>query len=303
MTRLARPIVLLLALLGLSGAPPAALGNDAGPVRIGVEPEPGDRRFDFGADLLAMALDAAGSSRRVERVRGMNQTRMALAVREGDLDVVMQPSVRAADPGLQPIDFPIRRGLLGVRLLLARPEDAGRIAAVEGIGPLKREFVLGYGQEWLDRRELGVLGFRIETASTYRGMFEMLRGGRFDYLSRGVNEIQHELADPALAGTGMVVVPRIALFYPLDDFFYLRADQDSLRNDITLGLQRLLDDGRYNRLLDERFGAAMRAANLDQRVVLHVRGYPVPDGTPLDQFDILQPVRSKAVFRNPAGIR
>ena len=51
------------------------------------------------------------------------------------------------------------------------------------------------------------------------------------------------------------------------------------------------------------FGEVMRSVELDQRNILHVRGYPVPDGTPLERFDILRPARSEAVFRNPAAIR
>lgn len=296
-------VIGLLAAASPCGAATPAVRDAAPAVRIAVEPEPGDRRFDFSAELLELALSAAGSNARVVHVRGMNQTRMTQAVQAGELDVVALPNVRARDSGLQPIAFPIRRGLLGVRLLLTRPEDAERLAQVGGIGPLKRDFVMGYGHEWLDRREMLALGFRLETASTYRGLFDMLRGGRFDYLSRGVNEVAAERADPALAGSGMVVVPDIALFYPLDDFFYLRADRAVLRSEIELGLQRVLDDGRYNALLEAHFGDAMREARLNERTILHVRGYPVPDGTPLERFDILQPVRSQAVFRNPAAIR
>jgi hypothetical protein len=281
----------------------AAPGANTTNVRVGFESEPGDRRFDFGAELLEQALRAGGSTARVQRVSGMNQPRMIQAARDGQLDVLILPSLRAKDVGLRPIAFPLRRGLLGVRLLLARPEDAERLSKIDSIQTLKSQYTLGYGQGWLDRRELAALGFRMETANGYRGLFDMLRGGRFDYLSRGVNEIGAELADPTLAGRGMVVVPGIALFYPLDDFFYLPANRGALRADIERGLQRLLDNGGYNRLLDAHFGEVMREVQLDRRTVLHVRGYPVPDGTPLERFDILQPVRSQAVFRDPATVR
>jgi hypothetical protein len=272
-------------------------------VRVAFESEPGDRRFDFGVALLEEALKAGGSRARVERVRGMNQPRMIQAARAGQLDVLILPSMVADDAGLKPIAFPLRRGLLGVRLLLARPADAERLSKVTSIRELQTGFTLGYGQGWLDRREMMALGFRMETASGYRNLFEMLRGGRFDYLSRGISEIGPELADPGLAGSGMVVVPDIALFYPLDDFFYLPARRTRLGAEIERGLQRLLENGRYNRMLDAHFGTMMRDARLDQRRILHLRGYPVPDGTPLDRFDILQPVRSQAVFRDPATLR
>lgn len=276
-----------------------AAGSNAAVVRIGVESEPGDRRFDFPARLLEEALRHAGSRARVERVRGMTQPRMIQSARAGGLDVVVLPSITTVSGGLAPVAFPLRRGLLGVRLLLARPEDAARLASVRSVEVLKRDFVLGYGQGWLDRRIKAELGFRLEVASGYRGLFDMLRGGRFDYLSRGVSELGAELADPRLAGSGMVVVPDIALFFPLDDFFFVRSGQGALRRDIERGLEAMLADGSYNRLLEAYYGEAMRAAAIDRRVILHVVGYPVPEGTPLDRFDILTPVRSQAMFSTP----
>jgi hypothetical protein len=296
--------VMLLALShGATVAAESAAQRAPVTVRVGFESEPGDRRFDYGAELLELALKAAGSTASVERVRGMNQPRMIQAARQGELDVVILPNVRATDTGLRPIPFPLRRGLLGVRLLLARPDMVDRLSQIDSIQTLKSDFTLGYGHGWLDRRELVALGFQMDTANGYRNLFEMLRGGRFDYLSRGVNELEAELADPTLAGRGMDVVPRIALFYPLDDFFYLPASRNALRADIERGLQRMLDDGSFNRLLDAHFGNIMRAVRLNERTILHVRGYPVPNSTPLQHFDILQPVRSQAVFRDPATLR
>lgn len=289
-----------LALLALVGAAGVALGSPA-PVRFGVGQEPEDRRFDAAAELLEQALMRAGRQGPVARVQGMNQLRSLQALRDGRLDVVMLPSVRAKDVALKPVAFPIRRGLLGVRLLLARPGDAERIARVATLSELRRDFILGYGQAWLDRREIEGLGFRVETANSYRGLFDMLRAGRFDYVSRGVNEVAAELADPRLAGSGLVVVPDIALFYPLDDFFYVRAGAGGLHRDIERGLEALLADGSYDRWLETHYGEAMRAARINERSVLHVLGYPVPEGTPLDRFDILSPVRSQAIFKDLPG--
>lgn len=306
--RLPLPLACI-ALFGLAGpvaaeptpVPDVARGAVATPavVRIGVESEPGDRRFDFAAQLLEGALRHAGSTARVERVRGMSQPRMIQSARDGRLDVLMLPSTSAGDVGLRHIPFPLRRGLLGVRLLLARPDDAPAIARVASLQALKRDYVLGYGQGWLDRQSLESLGFRMELASSYRGLFDMLRGGRFDYLSRGVSELHAELADPRLAGSGMVVVPGIALFKPLDDFFFIPVGRRALHGDIERGLQAMLADGSYDRLLAAHYGEAMRAAGIEDREILHVVGYPVPLGTPLEHFDILTPVRSRALLRAP----
>jgi hypothetical protein len=135
------------------------------------------------------------------------------------------------------------------------------------------------------------LGFRVEFGTAYRGLFDMLRAGRFDMLSRGVNEVAAELRDPLLAGRGMVVVPGIALYYPLDDYFWVHRDRGALHAAIERGFRRALADGSYAALFDRHYAAAMAEARIDERSVLHLRDYPVPPGTPLEAFDILGPVR------------
>ena len=257
----------------------------------------GDLRFDFGTELLRLCLAKSGGNHRLVVLQGMNQPRAREALLRGEVDVVMLPNTAPDTAMLTPVKRPLRRGLLGVRLLLARPETAEALMLVESAQQLKRDFTLGYGSSWLDADAMRALGFRVELGSSYPGLFDMLRAGRFDFLSRGVNEIEAELRDPELAGSGMVVVPGIALYYPLDDYFWVRADRTDLHAAIDRGFQRAIADGSY-RALFERFHAdPMAKARIGERSVLHLQGYPVPPGTPLQAFDVLQPIRSDARFR------
>lgn len=301
MARSPRPVVAvaLLALLAVHARAWAAPTE----VRFPGVGEPGDDRFDFAAELLALCLERSGGDYRLTLVQGMNQPRGREAARRGDIDVVMLPNTAPDTAPLVPVKLPLRRGLLGVRLLLARPQDAPEVMTVESTEELKRRFRLGYGRGWLDGAAMQALGFRVEFSTTYRGLFDMLRAGRFDVLSRGVNEIQGELRDPALAGRGMVVVPGIALYYPLDDYFWVHRDREALRDDIERGFRKALADGSYAALFTAHHAEAMAAARLEERSVLHLLGYPVPPGTPLQEFDILQLTRSYGSLAAPEPAR
>jgi hypothetical protein len=207
---------------------------------------------------------------------------------EGRLDVALLPTVNVDTQGLLPIRRPIRRGLLGVRLLLAHRELAPRLARIRQLSELKKGYRLGYGEDWSDLPLQHRLGFRIVTGSDYSGLFKMLALRRFDYLSRGVNEVWPEIDHPLLVPPEIVVVPRIALVYPLDDYFWVSAHQPALHRALSLGLQRLEADGRFQRLFFEFHGRSIERAAMGQRRILPVLGYGVDPDTPLDAFDVLQ---------------
>jgi len=294
---------LWVAVVLLGAVPAVAQRSPATPaereVRLPGRGEPGDRRFEFGAELLALVLERAGGGWNLTVIEGMKQPRALQAARDGAVDVVVLPNLVSRESGLIPVRQPLRRGLLGMRLLVARPADADRLMRVESLSALKRDFVMGYGNTWMDREVLEDLGFRITAGSSYTGLFDMLRAGRFDYLHRGVNELGPELADPRLAGRDLVVVPGIALYYPLDDYFHVTPRRPELARAIERGFERALADGSYAALFQKYFESAMRDARLQERSIIHVSGYPVPPDTPLEDFDVLGLVRSTAVFTPP----
>lgn len=265
------------------------------PVRFGGHLDVNDERYRYSAELLELALRKGGSDAQVTELQGMTQPRMVEEMRQGRLDVATLPLTFEPPQGVRAVRFPIRRGLLGVRLLLATPQAAAKLAQVKTIEDLKH-FKLGYGADWLDRSQFEHLGFKVVPGVSYTGLFDMMRAGRFDYMSRGVNEIFGELDHPEL-GPGLVVVPRVALFYPLDDYFFVGSARPELAGVIQRGLEKARADGSLARLFDAYFGAALDRAKMNERVILHVTGYKVPAGTPIEFFDVLQPKTSRGEFK------
>lgn len=257
-----------------------------------------DRRIEYAAELLALCLAKSGRPYRLELIDAMSTPRARGAAMRREVDVVVMPNTTANTGGLLPIRLPLRRGLLGVRLLLSRAERATALMDVESLDALKRDFRLGYGSYWMDRDTMQRLGFRMVGVDSYTGLFDGLRAGRFDYLSRGVNELAIERADPRLAGRDLVVVPGIALFYPLDHYFWVHPRNPTLAADIDTGFRRALADGSYAALFVRFHAEAMRDIRMHERSVIHVVDYPVPPNTPLESFDILELTSSRGSLVN-----
>jgi hypothetical protein len=108
------------------------------------------------------------------------------------------------------------------------------------------------------------------------------------YFSRGVTEAYKELDDTDL-GEGLAVVPGIALVYPLDSYFFVSDSNPPLLQALQQGMQRVRQDGSFNRLLYGHFGVSLQRVQLPTRRWWRVEGYPVLPGTPLDLFDLSHP--------------
>lgn len=281
------------ALLGLLAAGPTA--QAAGLRVMGARSEE-DHRYDFPQRFLAALLRAAGLDAMLQTVPGLSQREVAAQLAEGGLDLAILPTVGVQQPTLTPLRFPIRRGLLGARLLLARPATAARLRRLTRLQALKRDFVQGYGADWHDLPQLQALGFRTQVIADYPELFRALARGEIDYLSRGANEIWAEIDHPLLVPHGIQIVPDIALSYPLDDYVYVGPARRDWLPRLQAGVEQLWRSGAYQRLFFDSYGRALQRAGFVRRRVLPVLGYGVEPGTPLASFDALRlrPVRAQA---------
>ncbi|MBN8505627.1 MAG: hypothetical protein J0L58_14245 [Burkholderiales bacterium] len=256
-----------------------------------------DRRNVAIEELVRLLFDAAGQPVVLQKVPGLSQPRQIYELRDGHVDLALAASSQEDLPGIQLLRQPLRRGLLGLRLLVATPEMAPRLAEVRSIEELRR-WTMGYGADWADLNAMRTLELKVVTASTYAGLFRMLELGRFDWLHRGVNEIWGEMDQPGLVGR-LVVVPRVALYYPLDDYFCVSDQRPDLLRLLRIGFARMLRDGRYAAWFQRHHGDSLRRAQMAKRLVLHLDGYGVPVGTPMHSFDVLQLAATRAELRVP----
>ncbi len=256
----------------------------------------GDERDSFLQKLLVLALEATGHGVELERVRGLGTSARLQALVDNTLDVANCGSVNTPGKEVLVLRSPIRRGLLGLRLLLVTQERQAEFLRLRTLEQLKR-YRMGYGQDWVDRQRLQDLGFKLDTSVPYADMFRALAQGKLDVLNRGVNEVWAEVDHPLLVPTKIVVLPRIALFYPLDDYFCINPRQPQLRDALAEGMKRIRQDRRYGQLFRAAFGRSLERADLGRRVVWSVAGYGIDADTPLQEFDVLslQATRARAV--------
>ncbi len=292
------------ALLGLASALPAVAAHGAGPkrlIRMAAGEFQGDRRHEFPLELFRSALIAATSAIGYTPVYGMNQHRIERSLIDGNLDISILPSTGFDRRRLAYLPFPIRRGLLGLRLVLVRNDDVERFARIESMREL-RQMRMGVAADWIEARRLPALGFNLVEGS-YLSLFDMLRGGRVDYLTRSVGEVFIEMDNRSLVGDGLSIVPRIAMFYPLDDYFVAQRTQLSVLKVLSRGLSQLLRSGEYWSLFTRHYGSALLRTELESRRVFQVTGFGVDSGTPLDLFDILELRPTRGEFRLPPEVQ
>ena len=111
----------------------------------------------------------------------------------------------------------------------------------------------------------------------------MLRGGRFDYFPRGVNEAWAELE--AHPNEGLIVESTLMLSYPAPLYFFVRNGNEQQAQRIQTGLEAMIDDGSFDALFESHASLRnfLNQAKLRQRKVFTLHNPELPVETPLDQ--------------------
>lgn len=101
-----------------------------------------DKRYEYMITLLKLILDhtteAYGAYELQPNTMPMTPERMIRDVVDGKLDVIQFPISERANAELLPIRIPMRKGLLGWRILLIRNEDQEKFAQVKTLEDLKQ---------------------------------------------------------------------------------------------------------------------------------------------------------------------
>jgi hypothetical protein len=289
-------------LLGLACLPTMRCWGSAGAwpstIRLSSGASATDTRPTFPKRLLSYLLEQVGWQGRFELRHGLSQQRVKHALADDSLDVGILPSLGIDAHRLAYLRYPLRRGLLGLRLLVVQEARAAEFAGISELGQLKR-LRLGMGRGWSEVEPLRGLGFNITTTRSYPGLFDLLRSGRIDYLSRAVSEVWSEQSDASLDFSGLSVAPEIAMFYPLDEYFMVKRERGGMLAGLEAPLREALRSGAYWRLLTEVYGEDIERSDIPSRRIFQVQGFGVEEGTPLELFDAFRLEPSRGVFRIP----
>lgn len=173
---------------------------------------------------------------------------------------------------LMPVRIPVLRGLLGYRLLLVHRGDLDRFAKINTLADL-RQVTFGSVQHWSDTTIMERAGLPVVTGSSYDGLFKMMQAHRFETLTRGVHQIEAEVAAiEKNPGNDIVVEPHLLMHYYLPVYFWFSRDAEGQRRAerVKAGLQMMVADGSLEKMFNERFGAVIEKYDLTHRTVIEL---------------------------------
>ncbi|MBV8660192.1 MAG: hypothetical protein JO142_20430 [Burkholderiales bacterium] len=285
MPRLQLVLTFLLASMFARAAPPAPPPPQV--IHYLAGQKQNDTRFTYYWDLLAAALKATDTPRSTIVAQATDRE-MSLARAEsevasgGMLDVMARTTSQSLESHLLPIRIPLDKGLTGFRIFAVREDMQASFSAVNNLDDL-RKLRIGLGRSWADVPILRNAGLTVVEGEDYAGLFRMLRAGRFDGLSRGVNEIGEELRQQGDATPKLVMERHLLLYYPLPRYFFVsRTPQgQALAARITEGLRRLEASGEFEQRYRAYKKAVLANLALHGRTLIRIPNPTLSPETPL----------------------
>lgn len=247
-----------------------------------------DKRFDYPMALLRAAMERTVDHYgpfRIERYpTGMSRKRALQQLMSGNPNVFEAPTRLEWEASAIPIRIPIRKGLLGYRLLLIRDVDQDIFSGVNSIDDLKK-YRMGGGAQWSTTMAVRRLGFTVYGGAEYEPLFSMLMGKRFDYFPRGVNEVFAEFDTRKAKFPTMRIEKTVALYLPLPTYFFVTPKRPDLAKRLTQGLLSMVDDGSLDKMFEAYHGPSIERANLKNRRIIELKNLNLTDETPFHRKD------------------
>lgn len=229
-----------------------------------------DRRRDFTRIVLRAALERTsndyGPYQFEEAPVFMERARLFNALKAGKQ---VNISAMLADAewlqALPSIPIPLDLGLQSWRLLMADANKLPYLRQMAANGQLAQARA-GVGATWALRGILEDNKYNIVTGNSYPGMFLMLQAGRFDYLSRSLNDVFSEYEHYREKYPGLAIEDSIVLHTRLPWLFFVAPQEARLRQRVAAGLEAMLKDGTLEQLVLAHFRGNLQRAHLCDRI-------------------------------------
>ncbi|MDN3639649.1 diguanylate cyclase [Simiduia curdlanivorans] len=263
-------------------SPPA---NKTITIRIPKNESSNSGHTSYVVELLRLALEHSKQSNESILLQPITedytQARLIAELYEGsNIDVIWTMTSKDREATIKPIRVPILKGLLGQRVFLIRESQQYIFENVLTLKDLAR-LVAGQGSHWPDTDILRANGLIVFTSPHYELLFNMLKGGRFNYFPRGVNEAWAEIE--AHPNEGLAVEKYLLLSYPAPMYFFVHQDNLDLANRIERGLEGMINDGSFDKLFLNHPSIinVVKRTQLDKRRIFKLLNPDLPKETPL----------------------
>lgn len=244
---------------------------------------PEDVRYDYPNELLAAAIKHTPEFGGVEFVKSpyvMTRNRQLQELMTGEfLDVVAQPTKEDWEEKLIPVFIPIKKGIMSYRVFLInedRQEEFSKITSLAEIKNLRT----GAGSQWSTTRAMKAEGFNVVTHPEYVRLYPMLKAERFDIFPRGIDEVWAEYEVNKKFNKKLAIEKDLVLYVPLPAYFFVNPRKEKLAERINLGLDRMIDDGSFDKIFNEYYKDYLTQANLVNRRLFKINNINVSAKTP-----------------------
>lgn len=231
--------------------------------------------------LLKFALEHSEFEHTLQESVNMVQSRSLKELVEGQLvNVVWSMTSIEREQDLLPIRIPIYKGLYGLRLLFTTQDKLEKFSNINDVTALSKiDFIQGH--DWPDTAILIDNGFEVSTSTSYDALFSMLNKGRGDAFPRSILETEWELKQLG-SKTNISVVPNIAIKYPAAIYYFVNPKRPDIHKAISLGLQRMHENGKFDELFNRYFTEAIQNAKLEQKTIIPITNKHMSELTPLN---------------------
>lgn len=251
---------------------------------------PDDRRNDYLVALLeALFVEAPDASDAVPftlvplpHTVGVTPERFHKMLITGELGVIWAPYNPRLEREAIPLHKPLMRGLLEYRVFLIDEQRQAEFAQVQTLQDL-RTFTLGQATGWEDIAVYEANGVEVITSSAYERLFPMLMRNRFDFFSRGITEIEGELAAYGPQLPGLHMEQTLAVQYPFPVFLYVSAEYPDLAPFLEQRLEAFVASGQFDHLWNQHFDAQTKAI-LEGRWIFRLSNPLLPTRIPYEVF-------------------
>jgi len=242
---------------------------------------PGFERDDYSAVLLQHVLNYNPENNYqvqfYNKVLPKSRVLKVIANNAG-IDVISAGATIERERLLLPIRFPILKGLNGWRIALVTKNNKDLFLQNHSLDKFKT-LTAGQLHSWSDTKIIASNDINVEKGSSYSGLFTMLESNRFDYFPRSILEIRWEYEKHK--DRNIMIEPHQLIHYPTAYFFFVNKNNTKLANDISVGLEKALKDGSFERIFNQYFGNEIKKVQQEKRKVFTLNNLFLPPQVPL----------------------
>ena len=196
----------------------------------------------------------------------------AMVIAGAGIDVMWGSVTKERESQMHLVPVDLLKGLNNYRVLLINKDAQSKFSRVKSLEDL-RQFTVGSGEHWTDGDIFRSNGFTVSATSSYSGLFKMLAARRFDFISRGLYEINNDSKEYKALGLAPEESLLIKYDVPIRYCFFVNKTNSVLGDRLERGLKIAMEDGSFDRLFYDHpaFKAGEALLKISHRTVIKLK--------------------------------